>query len=365
MAVSSLRERLSKLQSKTRSRRDGSLSTPSSSDKKEKKSFFNADNAIDESSLTETNNQNFTIDIPNLTFPDIDTSKPPSPLSILKAANRLSKRYIFPQINRASPHTSLISTNSKTSKISRQYPNILIQDQLYSIFKQNETLIDKIVDDLISNLKLRIFNMNFENFNFNILIVNDEYNKIINNSFTDKEQKMKENFVDLINSNPHCNQISTQSLLSSNLNPSILISKGLICISNSDTLTSTSNGLYNLTLPHLGGLLRVIKNSAKWITTTTAKTREKLITSNDLQHLWFKPFIVSKNLNSAFNREYFTSDRVGVAIVRQPNTGPGINIVKFRGLGLEWILSLLIGTGILECYHSPVGIIYKSTGKHL
>lgn len=391
MAVSSLRDRLAKLQSKTRNNKNNVKNTHT--DNKSKKSFFNTDTqSLDETSLTNTNEND--IDINNLTFPDLDFTKPPDKQAILKVTDKLSKRYIFPQVrhnlgddndnrsvhkskndNSYTSQLSLLSSNSKTSKISRQYPNIIIQDQLYAIFKSQETLIDKLVNELVMELKLKIFNMNFENFNFNIIITYNDYLEILDNSFSEKDKKSKDNFINLIHSNPLISQISANNLNLLNLNPSLLISKGLICISNSNNISNNSNNLdcvYNLTLPHLGGLLRIIKNSVNWIINSTSKTKERLIMATDLRNLWFKTYIPPKtqitsnsNNNNNFKREYFITDRVGVVKPKMIQNGPGVNIVKFRGIGLEWILALMIGVGILESYQSPVGIIYKSTGKRL
>lgn len=393
MAVSSLRERLAKLQSKTRNNKNGVKHTYTANNSK--KSFFNNDNQqIDETSLTNTDEGS--IKINNLTFSEVDFTKAPDKSAILKVINKLSKRYIFPQVrynnsgddngdnitnttitnnNNHTSQLSLLSANSKTSKISKQYPNIIIQDQLYAIFRNQETLIDKLVNELVMELKLKTFNMNFENFNFNIIIMYKDYLKILNDSFNNKDENLKNNFLNLFNLNPLISQISNNDLNLINLNPSLLISKGLICISNSNNVinnNSNSNYIYNLTLPHLGGLLRIIKNSVNWIINNTSKTRENLIMATDLRNLWFKTYIPPKtqinnknNNNTSFKREYFISDRVGVVKPKLKQNGPGVNIVKFRGIGLEWILALMIGVGILESYQSSVGIIYKSTGKRL
>lgn len=369
--TSSLKERLAKLQSKSRKpARNGISSSPTKSPRKIKKSFFNPDNAIEsETSLISTANIDDINDLPYLQFPDIDKNEELNKLTILKAANRLSKKYMLPQIGVGANGIGLLSQNSKTFKISKKYPNILIQDQLYAIFKGQETKIDKIISELIDDSKLRVLNMNFENFNFSVLIITDEFTKIIKNSFKDSEIKIRDQYIELLNNDPTITQILSDDLINCNLNHSLLISKGLICMSSSTEYTS--NPIYNITLPHLGGLLRVVQNAVKWITSTTGNTREHMIMAATLRDKWFKTYVPPKNSNSnykndnSFNREYYTTDRVGVVKPKSELSGPGLNIVKFRGIGLDWVLALMLGTGCLESYESPAGLVYKSTGKSL
>lgn len=42
-----------------------------------------------------------------------------------------------------------------------------------------------------------------------------------------------------------------------------------------------------------------------------------------------------------------------------------IKINFFKGLNLEWVLSFMVGKGLLEVFNSPVGLIYRLTGKSL
>lgn len=368
---SSLKERLAKLQSKSRKPvRRGVSSSPTKSSCKIKKSFFNSDNPIEsETSLLSTANIDDINDLPYLQFPDINKNESLNKLIILKAANRLSKKYMLPQIGVGVNGVGLLSQNSKTFKISKKYPNILIQDQLYAIFKGQETKIDRIISELVDDSKLRVLNMNFENFNFSVLIVTDEFNKIIKNSFKDSEIQIRDRYLELLNNDPTITQILSDDLINCNLDHSLLISKGLICMSSSPEYTS--NLIYNITLPHLGGLLRVVQNSVKWITSITTNTREHMIMTSTLRDRWFKTYVPPKNSNSnyindnTFNREYYTTDRVGIVKPKSEIAGPSVNIVKFRGIGLDWVLALMLGTGCLESYESPAGLVYRSTGKSL
>jgi hypothetical protein len=360
MAVSSLRERLKKLQSKTR---NSNSETSKSPNKRQKKSFFNTDAGIDSEHALEEVSSNR---LPHLHFSDVDFSKKVNSKVLLYVGERLSNAYLFPQIGVGVGGNGLLSQNSKTSRISRQYPKIFIKDQLYTFFNGQETQVDLCVDELVSMNKIRILDMNFENFGFTVLIINDEFNRIVNSSFKESQNIQLEKFQNLIQSNFQATQLINSQLLDENLDISMLISYGLICISASEPIP----GIYNITLPHLGGLLRVIKNSVKWIIEITSKTRERMILDSDLREKWFKPYKITKTqtqiqTQETFKREYYTTDRVGTVKAKQIVTGPGINIVKFRGIGLDWILSLMLGTGILEEFESPVGFVYKWTGKLL
>lgn len=361
MAVSSLRERLIRLQGKTKSRTNSVINkdTRKQVEKREKKSFFNSDNSIDdESSLKRSEGAHL---LNGLNFPGVDFSKKLNKSVLYDVAKRLSTGYLFPHISPTG--SSSLSQSSKTSKISRQYPKLLLQDQLYSLFPGQETEIDKLVIDLVRDGLLRKLNMNLDQFSFNILILQAEYEHIVDGCFSESEKGIKFRFLDLVRSDFTAAQIDQRSLLENDLNIPQLISRGLICISTTDHMS----GIYNLTVPHLGGLLRVIKNAVKWITENTLRTREKMILDSDLRGKWFKSYEAKDKVQqtTTFQREHFTTTRVGVATetTKQVATGPGINIVKFRGIGLDWILALMIGMGILEVYESPVGIVYKATGK--
>lgn len=367
MAVSSLKERLTKLQSKTKK---GRLNSSSLSQVKEKKSIFSTISQETLDTNIDVNSDKFFLctnhnGIPKLTIPDVDFNddRIVSKETLIIVIKSLSKSYLFPQIGSGSG-MGLLSQNSKTSRISRQYPKVCLQDQLYALFRGQETHIDKCINELVSIGKIRILDMNFENFGFNVLILAEEFEKILENSFKESEYGKLIKFKEIFDIDPTATQISNAALLRENLQISTFINKGLICISASDSIP----GIYNITLPHLGGLLRVIKNAVKWITDTTEKTREKMILATELRDKWTKPFLTksSKQQEPTFKREYYTSNRVGTSNGKLITpTGPGVNIVKFRGVGLDWILAMMIGIGILESYDSPVGLIYKATGKRL
>lgn len=368
MAVTPLRERLAKLQSKTKN-----VNPPRP--KKEKPSFFNTDSPIAGATCLQELSSNT---LPYLRFPDVDFTQPVTKSAILKVGQRLSFSHLFPQINtdpaltKMGNGTALLSESSKTSRISKQYPKIFIQDQLYALFKGQETQVDRLVNALIAEGSLRLIDMNLEHVGFGVLITQKEFTNTIERSFSNsnEEQSQQSNFKDLLFSDNSLTQIPSSLLLAHNLNIPLLISKGLICIAASEA----SPGIYNITLPHLGGLLRVVKNSVKWITDLTNKTKERMILDTQLRDKWFKPYVPPKStknsrLRDSSNpnpqREYYTTDRVGSVKQKVVAVGPGVNIVKFRGIGLDWVLAVLVGMGGIESFESPVGLVYKSTGKLL
>ncbi|TID19172.1 hypothetical protein CANINC_003742 [Pichia inconspicua] len=363
MAVSSLRERLSRLQGKTKNRASNVVCKDAKmkSEKPEKKSFFNSDNSLDDdSSLRRSEGAHL---LGGLNFPDVDFNLRVTKSALFDVSKRLSTSYSFPLINPTG--SSSLSQNSKTSKISKQYPKLLLQDQLYSLFPGQETLLDNLVNELVRDGRLRRLKMNLDQFSFNILILQSEYEQIVDSCFSERENAIKTAFFDLIRSDFTATQIDQENLLHYNMNIPQLINRGLICISTGENMY----GLYNLSIPHLGGLLRVIKNAVKWITDNTLRTRERMILDSDLRQKWFKSF-EQKDMgktNQTNQRIHFTTTRVGVAseTTKKVATGPGINIIKFRGIGLDWILALMIGVGIFEVYESPVGTVYKATGKSI
>lgn len=359
MGASSLRERLAKLQSKTR---NTGVSKTEQAKKRQKKSFFQADSAVESENVLErvTN-----ITLPRLHFPNVDLNGKVNKDAIMIIGERMSNAYLFPQIGVGVGVSGLLSQNSKTSRISRQYPKVFIQDQLYALYAGQETQVDFCINELVSMGKLHVLDMNFENFGFTVLVLHDEFDRILDSTFKESDHIMLQNYKDLIFSDNQATQLTSTLLLNSNLNIPKLINFGLICISSSES----TPGIYNITLPHLGGLLRVVKNSVKWITETTSKTRERMILDSELREKWFKPYITNKDKmtkkQELFKREYYTTDRVGIVKEKSVVVGPGINIVKFRGIGIDWAISLMIGIGILETFDSPVGLVYKWTGKSL
>ena len=368
----SLRERLARLQSKTA--RTGTPKMKSTSARKDarnsesgsaprKKSFFDDENT--ETGLVEASENA----LPNMHFPGVDIGRPPTRAALLAVARRLAGAYLFPQLG-VGVGTGLLSQNSKTARISRQYPHVLVQDQFYAVFGGHQTLVDRLVSELVADGDLRVLDMNYENFNFTVLMPNDEFLRTARANFRDAESPLRERYVELLSADPAATQIAASDLLDADIGFSTLISRGLICISAAES----STGIYNITLPHLGGLLRVVKSSCKWIASLTEKTREHMVLASVLREKWFRPYVPPKtqtkrppdtNAYTGFKREYYTTDRVGTAQHRPDATGPGVNIVKFRGVGLDWVLALMIGAGLLEAYESPVGLVYKSTGKAL
>lgn len=372
----SLRERLVRLRSKTaktakrgagtgassRASRDGGSELDSAP---RKKSFFD-DNEHTQATLVEAPENA----LPNMHFPGVDTGRPATRASVLTVARRLAGAYLFPQLG-VGVGTGLLSQTSKTARISRQYPHVLVQDQLYAVFGGQQTLVDRLVCELVADGDLRVLDMNYENFGFTVLVPGDEFLRTTTANFRESEAPLRDRYVELLAADPAATQIAASDLLDADIGFSTLISRGLICISAAE---AGGTGVYNITLPHLGGLLRVVKSSCKWIAALTAKTREHMVLASVLRERWFRPYVPPKtqtkkpsdaDAHAAFKREYYTTDRIGTAQHKPDATGPGVNIVKFRGVGLDWVLALMVGAGLLESYESPVGLVYRSTGKAL
>lgn len=290
-----------------------------------------------------------------ISVPGVDFNAEVSTAAILKTIKVLSHKYLFPNVSK-------MSINSKTSRIIRQYPRVIIKDHLYALFENKETQIDSCIDELIDDGKIRLVNINFDNnFRINILILFEDFDNSVKNNFKNSENPMYTRYISVLEDNLDATQLTEEDL--EDLNTSLLISKGLICMSTNDTELNDHEYLYNITLPHLGGLLRIVKSSMQWICTIIDKSQQKMMKYDEIHLRWTKPFI--QNNTNNFKREYFTTNRVGISNGKAEVSGPGVNIVKFRSIGLNWVICLMVGIGILETVDTSVGVFFKTTGKNI
>lgn len=233
-------------------------------------------------------------------------------------------------------------TKSMRDKIIQKrsnYPKIVIVSQLYSIFPNNETFVDKQIQNLVKRRVLKKFSVNSTGgLDNNFVILASDYIDSVNikikllNDITELDMiKTLNNFVDFLKCNPSAMDIKLEELRKASLNEVHLVSMGFLTLS---TLmrTSSEDRYYKLSIPNIGHVLKLTKDSVTWIL-------------KQLNGMKFKEELETK-------------------LIEKYSTGNN-KWVKFNGLNLHWSLSICLGNGFAESFNTPAGRGWKSTGKKL
>ncbi|GME68113.1 unnamed protein product [[Candida] boidinii] len=233
-------------------------------------------------------------------------------------------------------------TKSMRDKIIQKrsnYPKIVIVSQLYSLFPNNETFVDKQIQNLVKRRVLKNFSVNSTGgLDNNFVILASDYIDSVStkikllNDLTESDMiKTLNNFIKFLKNNPSAMDIKLEELRKASLNEVHLVSMGFLTLS---TLmrTSSEDRYYKLSIPNIGHVLKLTKDSVTWIL---------------------------KQLNGMKFREMLETKLIEKYDTRNNKW------VKFNGLNLYWSLSICLGNGFAESFNTPAGRGWKSTGKKL
>lgn len=192
---------------------------------------------------------------------------------------------------------------SRSARIVAKYPHICTKEHLYAAFEDNISRCDAEIETLLLNNILISIPATISNSDIEILIPQDTFKSKYGNELTSDEMSY------ILNKNGEA--------------PSTLVEKGFLTIAET------------LSLPHLGALLRILHKAINWV---LGQIKKRVNSYKSLASLWMKPM---------------------------KKDTPPLCIFKFRGIGIEWVLHFMIGFGLIEQLYTPVGVIYKSTGKKI
>ncbi|ODV87100.1 hypothetical protein CANARDRAFT_26533 [[Candida] arabinofermentans NRRL YB-2248] len=137
------------------------------------------------------------------------------------------------------------------------------------------------------------------------------------------------NLINLLSEYPNLNEPNVSLLKSYDLKITDLINAGFLTF-NSNSTSNNNESNYKLNIPNTGTYLHILNKSSKYIHDTIHKQKQKTIIYNDLKGKF-----------------------------------DNLRFLKFDGVNLDWVLSYLVGLGIVEVDYSPVGLILKLSGKKL
>ncbi|KAG7706306.1 hypothetical protein KL914_003201 [Ogataea haglerorum] len=212
-------------------------------------------------------------------------------------------------------------TKAKLSALRSSYPNVVALNQLYAILPNLETFVDSRVEKLAIMGRLKLISHPQENIRY--IILTEDLRRLIEQHT--KSDQISSRFMSLLQDYPNVEAIPAPLLSRSGLNPRILIDSGFLTF-------SPINDWFTLTLPNLGPFWRLVKGSNMAIYKIIKTTKFEQILEDDLR--------MKYEANQS-------------------------NFVKHNGLNMIWSLSLMTGRGIVECFNSPTGRVYKLTGKKM
>lgn len=239
-------------------------------------------------------------------------------------------------LNKLQFEASMVNKKRLFHKFNHNFPQLVIVDQLYCILPNRscETYIDQSVEQSITFGAIKMIDLNNENFRFRLAILYDDFIKVVNDSIEDAS--FRNAFINLIQDYPNMLQIDSTTLSRYKLEPKKLVQLGFLTISRGrggfESGSSSNPNVYNVGLPNLGPFLKIVKVGIRFVS--------KLCQS------YHQNEVLETHLIEKYTRDTLAYRRM-------------------RGLNITWMLSVMVGSGLLECYNTPVGRVYKLTGKQL
>lgn len=273
------------------------------------------------------------------------------------------------------PHSTTLSQRSKTTVITTQYPPLFLQCQLYAVFSTGTanatpTAVDTVVESLVAQGILTRISGGPQTSLQLLMFTKDLERTLISAgcNITEEDAKWLADTSEAV---------TATELSANNLDPTQLVAAGVLSIA-SNAITTNSGVEYTVHPPHMGGWLRVLKRAGEWVlktlNTVTKTTSSSSMEKGELVSRYTKPVPmigtkVTITTNNNVVRTHFTTKRVGVAKNtgkhNDDSTGPGLDVVRFRGISLDWVLLALLGCGAVEYLSVGVGggVRLRATGK--
>lgn len=188
-------------------------------------------------------------------------------------------------------------------------PPIVTANQLYGIFPNDMTTIDK---EIIAARKAGLVRLITTNLS--------DTNDLLINAETYYSMSGNETFIQLLKANPESTWIKKGDLLDV-VDPEQLVSEGFL------TLDPSRPGIYMLSIPGQGSYLKLLQNARSWLLKVLSSNRKwRELPEN----------IVQERLDQGKN--YWRN---------------------LQGISLEWILYECIGGGWIEGFNTPIGRGWK------
>ena len=281
--------------------------------------------------------------------------------SLLKTCSHICNDLLFPGSvatptqGRASPRPPRPSRASRTARLQREYPHILLVEQLYACYPGQEGTVDRLVRNNCNRI-VRI-DMDQENFPYTVLVLADTFREMVYRTNPPLLQDIADRYVNMVLSYGET-RVSRETLREHSLcngsrgNISSmemqLVHVGLLVLSREE-------GVYNLTLTHLGGLLRVVDRALRWVLRQLdGAGRGGTVAATVLREKWYGG--VSLESGGLFRGA--STSKEGVIYDNKVKKEVSLCIYKFRGMGLEYVLLLALGRGLLEKRKTPTGVFY-------
>lgn len=241
------------------------------------------------------------------------------------AENAVIKGVKFLQTHKFDPNLPAVAKGVVTRRFKDKiqekrnyYPPIIIRNQLYSLFSNQMTKVDREIEKLIIEGQLIKLIINHIQFNDNMIMLKSEYLKIVERNSRDNE--VLKNFYKLIHDNNGVSLLTRQDLQKYDIyKADDLIDRGFL------NYSENQNEFY-ISLPNLGNYLNFLKRSSGYVLNIIQKSNSKQILEKNLVDRW----------------EF------------QNN-----NWYKFYGLDLRFVLSLNYGMGFIENFNTNVGNGWK------
>ncbi|ESN93420.1 hypothetical protein HELRODRAFT_88781, partial [Helobdella robusta] len=190
-----------------------------------------------------------------------------------------------------------------STKFAVNIPMIFFQHQLYSLIS-NRTIVDKEINKLRSDFKIRVLKLTSTSNEYNILFM-DDYVAYVTRCYQDTENsELVERFIEKIVMGEAGTSVKKERFIQSGFNE-----KEILKLVSLSLLAIRDVGDWWITFPKAGLFLKTLSKGRKYILSMVRKTRHKEILLNELEK---RPFLRSACLGFM----YHLYDIIGADLVQ-------------------------------------------------
>lgn len=234
------------------------------------------------------------------------------------------------------PSKQTTSAGASIVKFRQALPPAVLKSQLVGVYHQTPTMVDKELHAQVAQSRLRVVLVN-GGLGGEVVVDSTSFFDVMQTTFTAPDNSSTEvfdAFKTLLESKPAATTLTEVDLDAAGLTSDgcrLIVNLGFLTLSTTAS-TAHAADTFDLALPNLGTLLRLVKLARKWVVDTLHHFKNGTMQEQALLQRWTN------------SKECWR---------------------KFRGLSVAWVLLDCYGGGWIERVDTPVGVHWKLTGKRL
>lgn len=234
------------------------------------------------------------------------------------------------------PSKQTTSVGASIVKFRQALPPAVLKSQLVGVYHQTPTMVDKELHAQVAQSRLRVVLVN-GGLGGEVVVDSATFFAVMHATFTSPDHPSTQvftSFKQLLDAKPAATTLTEADLEAAGLSSDacrLIVNLGFLTLSTTASTTHAAD-TFDLSLPNLGTLLRLVKLARKWVVDTLQHFKNGTMQEQALVQRW------------ANSKECWR---------------------KYRGLSVDWVLLDCYGGGWIERVETPVGVHWKLTGKRL